>query len=179
MTASRAEELRPSVLETLQNLLRLNSSYQELFLCMGREYRRALEGWEFFRPEGLTVGQAEGSLGGMQAQLHDWLHGAPPSAPTQARNGTARIHGIQVDLAPQQVLEVARQALQSNGKDAGDYRLWYVLVDDRRVSPKWLVSRLTGLPVNRFHSDSARHALTRMGLKIHRANSSMCNEEDQ
>ena len=32
------------------------------------------------------VGQAEGSMGGKQAQLYDWLYGAPPSAPSNVHN---------------------------------------------------------------------------------------------
>lgn len=177
MTAPRADELRPTVLAELRNLLGPNTSYQELFLCMGREYRRTLDSLEMFWPKGLTVAEAGGSMGGKQAQLYDWLHGAPPKMSTYLRSDGARICGIKIDFTPQQVLEVARLALESDGKGAADYRMWYVLVDNRRVSPKWLVNQLTGCPVNRFHSDSARHVLTQLGIEIHRVND-VLGEED-
>jgi hypothetical protein len=144
---------------------------------MGREYRRTLEDSGMPWPIGLTVTEAEGSMGGKQAQLHDWLHGVPPAMSTNSRSGVALFCGVKIDFTPQQVLEVARLALESNEKGAADYRMWYVLVDNRRVSPKWLVNQLTGIPVNRFHSDSARHVLAQLGINIHRVND-VLSEED-
>ena len=169
MTVGRAEELRHSVLDNLRNLLRPNTPYQELFLCMGREYRLVLEGWETWRPTGLIVGQAEGSMGGKQAQLYDWLYGAPPSAPSNVHNSAPHIRGIEVEMTPQQVLEVARQALSRDRKNATCFHRWYVQVDGQPVAPKWLVSQLTGLPVSNFVTDEARRLLARLGVEVARA----------
>jgi len=177
MTLARAQELNSSVLESLRDVFDSNVLYREVFLCMGQDYQRSLTGWEAWRPSDLPVIEATGSLGGMQSQLHDWLYGASLLPRTCARGGSARIQGIDLDLSSQQVLEVARQALQNDIRGATDYRMWYVQIDDQRVSPKWVVSRLTGLPVGRFHSDSARQVLTRLGVQVHRANNWLREEK--
>ena len=177
MTTDRATELRPSVADSLQSMLGANTSCREIFVCMGREYQKALAGWEIYHPSGLTVTQAEGSLGGKQAQLHDWLCGSPPQSRTHVYNGTASIQGIEVRSSLEQVAEIARRALRSDGKGAADYRMWYVLVDDCKVSPKWLISQLTGLPVNKFHSDSARRFLAQLGVQVQRANAFLGKED--
>ena len=169
MTTERAQELRPRALDGLRDMLHANSPYRELFLCMGQEYRRALDGWETLLPTGLTVSWAEGSIGGKQAQLHDWLYGAPPSTPVSTPNGVARIRGMEVRLTSQQVLEVARQVLCKDGKDAASFHTWYVQVDDQQVAPKWLVSQLTGLPVSAFVTDEARRLLAQLGVEVVRA----------
>ena len=166
MTAQRADELRPRVLADLHDLLRTNTSYQVIFFCMGREYWQVFQGWDAsYRPM-LSVVKAEGSMGGKQAQLHDWLHGAPPASPAAVHDGVARIRGVEVDLTTQQVLEVARRALRSDRKNAARFHSWYVPIDGQRVAPKWLVSQLTGLMVN-GNSDSAlvpSRAISHSGL---------------
>lgn len=169
MTTERADELRPCVLTDLQDLLGTNPLYDELFFCMGRDYRQAFDGWEIRHPSKLSLAWAEGSIGSKQAQLHDWLYGAPPSLSTVARNGVPRIRGVEVNLTPQEVLEVARQALSRDEKYAANFHKWYVQVDDRRVAPKWLVSQLTGLPVGDFVTDDARRLLTQLGVEVMRA----------
>lgn len=169
MTTDRARELRTNVLDGLRELLGANTPYRELLLCMGREYQRALEGWGRSWPTGLIVYQAEGSMGGKQAQLYDWLYGAPPSTPTNAYRAAPRIRGIEVDLTPQQVLEVARQALRRDGKNTAHFCTWYVQVDGQPVAPKWLVSQLTGLPVSAFVTDEARRLLAQLGVQVVRA----------
>lgn len=166
MTAERAEALRPDVLNTVRHLLAPGQSYHELFLCLGQEYHHALEGWERWRPPDLAVRCAHGSIGVRQAQLRDWLYGTPPAPVRVRQQGAVRIRGKEVHLSPTQVLELARSALREDGKDAANYHTWYVRVDDQRVSPKWLVSKVTGLPVSAFVTDEARRLLAQLGIEV-------------
>lgn len=168
MTVERAEQLRPSVLSRVQELFCQDTAFRELCLCMGREYRRALAGWERWRPEDLTVFQTTGSLGTQQGQLHDWLHGSPPATSLPARNGVVCVRGIKVDLTVPQVLELAQDALNKDGDGASGFKNWYVQVGDQRVAPKWLVSLLTGLPVRSFVTDDARRVLAQLGVEVTR-----------
>jgi len=69
-------------------------------------------------------------------------------------------------LTPTQVFDVARQALAEGKGNPGCYQSWYVLIEEQRVSPKWLVSLLTGLPVSDFHSSAARRMLIQLGIEV-------------
>lgn len=169
MTMQRADELRPRVLADLSTILDANTDRRELFICMGRDYLFALEGWKAQHPSGLVVIQAEGSIGGRQAQLHDWLYGAPPSKPTAASTGKAIIRGVEVQMTAEEVFAVMHQALNSDGMNAVGFHKWYVQLDDQRVAPKWLVSQLTGLPVSAFATDDARRFLACLGVEVMRA----------
>jgi hypothetical protein len=176
MTQERAEALRPGTLEAIRHLLAQGQSYQELFICLGREYYHALDGWQSWRPPALIVHTANGSIGMRQAQLRDWLYGAPPPPAPIRQQGAARIRGKEVNLLPEQVLEVARAALRVDSKGAASYRMWYVQVDNQRVSPKWLVSKVTGLPLGDFHTDWARQFLNRLEISVHRNTNTLSEE---
>ncbi len=74
--------------------------------------------------------------------------------------------GVEVVMTPEQVLNVGSQALLEGKGNPSSYQSWYVVVDEQRVSPKWLVSQLTGLPVGSFHSREARRMLVQLGVTI-------------
>ena len=71
-----------------------------------------------------------------------------------------------MNLSPDQVLNIAREALLQGTGNPSAIQCWYVLVDGTRVSPKWLVSQLTGLPVASFHSSEARLVLQQLDLEV-------------
>jgi len=66
------------------------------------------------------------------------------------------------------VINVARQALAEGRGDPSRYQSWYVPIDGQRVSPKWLVSQLTGLPVSAFVTGEARRLLEQLGIEVMR-----------
>jgi hypothetical protein len=172
MTAQRARELQPIVCGELQRMLTARQ-YTELFLCMSHNYIRTLEGYDTLVSAGLNVQVAACCMGQQLSRLHDWLYEAPPAQPDVAdapiQQGKARIRGIDVELTPEQVFDVARRALAKNPRGAARYYAWYVMVDNQRVSPKWLVSQLTGLPAGAFVTDEARRVLARCRVKVERA----------
>ncbi len=169
MTPQRAEELRPQVIVELKRILKGAEPFNELFIAMGRDYLRALNGWEALIPPWLGVKVSKGSVGKQQSQLYDWLHGEPPPASTSTPQGTACIRGTRIVLTPQQVLDVACRALAQEKGDPSHYQSWYVQVDDQRVSVKWLVSQITGLPTGAFVTDEARRVLAQLGIEVIRA----------
>lgn len=73
MTPSTAEELRPVVLKRLRKVL-LVSRIQSVGLCMGRDYRQAVEGLEAQLPQGATVEVIGGGLGQRLTRLVEWLN---------------------------------------------------------------------------------------------------------
>jgi len=169
MTPHRAIELQPKVLAELERILK-SGQYKELFISMGKDYLWALAGYGLLIPADLKVTIYRGGRGRQQAKLHDWLHGGPPSQKaTVTQQGKARIRGVEIALTSEQVMEMARQALAEGRGDPTRYQSWYVLVDNRRVAPKWLVSQLAGLPVSAFVTSEARRVLAQLGIEVLRA----------
>jgi hypothetical protein len=170
MTKMRSRQLQPEVIAKFEDILSAKS-YQKLCICLGRDYFLALDKYDMLIKSGIAVRIATGSLGKKLATLHDWLYGTPPELAIRQAvvpQGKASLKGIKVVLTPGEVLDLARQALVEGKGNPGCYQSWYVLVGDRRVSPKWVVNLLTGLPVSDFHSIAARRMLQQLGIEIYR-----------
>jgi hypothetical protein len=163
MTPARARELRPQILAYLERLIASRSS-SETLVCVGKQYLSALHTNDAFPLSRLNVRICVGALGKRIAELHDWLHGRPP----KLRN-RARIRGVEVTLTPEQVFDIAVEALSEGWGDPERYESWCVPVNGNRVAPKWLVSRISGLPVAAFTTDDARRLLARLGVEVSRA----------
>ncbi len=172
MALKRATDLRPQALTTLKHVLE-DGQYEGLFISVGKDYLQALTGYETLTPAGLKVKVSMGTQGRKLAALHDWLYGSPAVLPRKSistsTQGKVRIRGVEIALTSEQVLEVARQALTEERGDPTHYQAWYVLVDDQRVAPKWLVSQLTGLPLNAFVTSEALRTLKELGIEVVRA----------
>jgi hypothetical protein len=138
ITPQLASKLQPQVHAEFRRLLKYKP-YEESFISVGKNYAAALAGYEQFLPAQMAVIVSIGSRGCKQAELYDWLYGAPPPM----RSRVSRV--------------VPR------------YQSWYVVVDNQRVAVKWLVSQITGLPVSAFVSDEARRLLVQLGIKVTRA----------
>lgn len=171
MTPARARELRPSVLADLHRIASTRS-IQETLIVAGRHYLMALQAGDALLVPGLNARACPGPLGKKLAQLHDWLHGAPPAlrynSGASARGSGARIRGVEVSLTAEQVIDIARQALTEGRGNPGRYESWCVPIDEHCVAPKWLVSQLTGMPLASFHSDDARRVLQQLGVEARR-----------
>lgn len=169
MSPQRAQALQPKVTSALEQILQTNP-YSELFISLGQSYWQALVGYEQLVQSETQVTIAAGSQGGRQAALRRWLYNgldvqpSDPSLVTQP--GKVQIRGKEITLTPEQVLDLARQALAEGCGDSTGYQSAYVLVDGQRVAPKWLVSQLTGLPVGSFHTGDARRVLQQLGIEV-------------
>lgn len=171
MTPSRARELSPSVLAELTHMARAQPP-QETFVFAGRAYMAALDAEE--KPPFLERAKVgSGTMGGKLAELRDWLWGDSSelryNSAMPTKRGGARIRGIEVSLTAEQVLEIAHQALTEGWGNPERYESWCVPVNGRKVAPKWLVSRISGLPVRAFTTDEARRLLARLGVEARRA----------
>jgi hypothetical protein len=170
MTLSRARELRPGVREELTRIASRGPP-RETFVFAGQTYLVALcaEGMpRFLERAQLGVGAPGGRLAG----LRDWLWRETPllsyNSSMPARRGRQRIRGVEVSLTAVQALGIARRALDEDWGNPDRYESWSVPVDGRCVAPKWLVSRITGLPVGAFSTDEARRLLARLGVEVRR-----------
>jgi hypothetical protein len=172
MTRQRADELRPAIIETLGAMLS-RECYTEMFLSLGAQYGVALDGYESLLSPTMQLHVATGSPGRKLGALYDWLHGSPASntvSPGVAISKPARLRGIEVNLTAEQVLAAGRDALARSPAQSATYQTWYVEVDNNPVSPKWLISHLTGLPVSSFNTSDARRVLAQLGVPVERVN---------
>lgn len=169
MTYQRAKELQQPVLSALKQVL-IRKRYEDLFLSIGKDYLRVLNGYESLIPNNLTVIVSRGVMGRKLAELRNWLREDVSESPdTQTKvvqQGRANLRGIEITLTPEQITEVARASLAKE-QNIPKYQVWYVQVGGRKVPPKWLVSQLTGLPVNAFHTNEAKRVLQQLGIKVY------------
>jgi hypothetical protein len=168
MTLQLANKLQPQVHAEFRRLLK-HKPYEESFISVGKNYAAAFAGYEQFLPAQMAVVVSMGSRGRRQAELYDWLYGAPPPMPSRTSRVAPHIRGRRVTLTPEQVCESARSALAKTSELSKRYQSWYVVVDNQRVAVKWLVSQITGLPVSAFVSDEARRLLVQLGIEVIRA----------
>lgn len=176
MSMERAAILRPQVLEIFRQIV--TPTYHQLCLGISQRYLQALKSWEVFVPAGVKVTITDGTMGEKLGQLRSWLEGRtwiPPSshrpdrisAPENPR-GEVVLSGVPICMSREEVFAIARTALQTDAAGANRFRDWYVQIDDRRVSAKWLVSLISGLPTSAFDAGNARRALLTLGVDVER-----------
>jgi hypothetical protein len=174
MTERRAATLRPLVIKGLRKILRAKS-FKELFIVMSRSYLQVLTEQELSKLSSLTIYIPHGRQGQKISALYDWLHGNPPPVREAAQRSLKNKHkklwlrGIEISCTKKEALQLARKALLLNPETATRIYSWHVKLGRKKVSPKRLVSLLTGLPVSAFVTDEARRVLAQLGIKVHRA----------
>ena len=176
MTERRAKELRPLIAKRLRKILEARP-YEEIFIAMSKSYFQVLNDQELFKITGLTIYIPLGRQGQKISALYDWLHDNPPPTKRIPNSSLKNKHkkpclrGIEINYTKQKALNLARQALRENAKPATRTYSWYVKLGNKQVSPKWLVSLLTDLPVRAFVTDEARRVLAQLGIEVCRASS--------
>jgi hypothetical protein len=171
MTSERAKQLQPLLLRQARrywNDLGETTSNQ-IFVTLGRAYQPAVSGIQEICPPTAELKMASGSSGKRLAALHDWLYekcNLRNEYETGQSSGAAKIRGVTLDFNAEEVLQIANEQLRLNPQAAFAYQSWFVPLGEQQISPKWLVSKLTGLPVSGFHSDEARRVLAQLGVKV-------------
>lgn len=175
MTASRASEIKQEVINQSENLILnfVDLQRADFFINFGKFYFQAFEDVLNKLNSQATINLANGSSGKRLAQMHDWLYGgeSPLRKQSQAANhecGKASLKGIEIELNASEIYSITKQRLADSDENAFKFQSWYVEIDGLKISPKWIVSLLTGLPVKNFHSDQARKVLQKLGVKVTR-----------
>ncbi|HLO87037.1 MAG TPA: hypothetical protein VK203_18810 [Nostocaceae cyanobacterium] len=170
MDKKRSQELKSSGNNKFCELLQ-SGLYKRCLLCMSQDYAQIFDEYEKIIPGNCTITIATGTIGKKLSILHQWLYGEPPeylhTPKDNSIKGKVVFKGIELNLTKAEILVIARQGLIEHQGKPDNYQTWYVLVDDKKVSPKWLVSQLTGLPVSSFHSIQARKILHQLGIEIY------------
>lgn len=168
MTPARAAELRPGVLSRLREIL--SDEYDEVFLSLSQAYMQALNGFEALVPVRTQVTISQTTMGRRLAELKRWLYRLPEEAVSERLKRTTRVtgratlRGREIEATSDEVLLLARRALQEERGDPHNFRSWYAVVDGEKVGTKWLVSLLSGLDVSEFQTSEARRVLGQLGV---------------
>lgn len=172
MTRRRARELRERMRTQLRGIL--TPRPREVFILVSESYFQLIDIGELSRIAGGEIHAVRGGRGRKLSALYDWLYDAPPPEPEGARRSLTRgrekirLRGAEIECDRKQVLALARQALRREAKVATRVHSWYVQLGRSRVSPKWLVSKISGLPVSAFVTDDARRVLAQLGVEVRR-----------
>jgi hypothetical protein len=170
MSPARAAELCCKVVSELRGVL--EQGYEELFLSLGRTYLEATDGFEATVPEATQVIVSQAAAGRRLTELKRWLYRLPDGAlaskaKTVQVTGKAILRGKPIEASVEDVLALARQALAEGRGRPRNFRDWYVIVDGEGVSPKWIVSLLSGLEVSEFQASEARRVLGQLGVSVY------------
>jgi len=173
MNQLRAQELKETISLQVKKLIfpKLNLNKNYWFINLGNPYQSAFcEGTDYIESVSTNVKFASGSSGKRLAEMYDWLYGEDsPLRNSKSLNRKSKIiyfRGKKINLTQAEIIKIARQNLKNADKSAFAFQSWFVEIDEKRVSPKWLVSKLTGLPVSSFHSDESRKLLHNSGVNV-------------
>jgi hypothetical protein len=174
MTARRAGEMRECVTGQLCEIL--TSRPYEVFILMSESYFQVIDVRELTQIGDAEIYAVRGGRGRKLSALYDWLYGVPPPEPRIVRQFSprgqceeVRLRRVRIKYNRKQALALAREALRQEATVATRINSWYVQLGKSRVSPKWLVSKISGLPVSAFTTDEARRALAQLGIEVRRA----------
>jgi hypothetical protein len=163
MTPKRARALRPQVLKSLS---RMAKGREDVFVVVSATYAEALVGCVSMLG-GRRLTTATGGQGARLGQMRRWLYRLPMVDRADEKfafRGEARLGGKTVRLSPDEIRDIGLRELASAGSEATRFRDWFVELGTKRVSSKWLVSVLTGVPVQKFQAYEARRVLAQLGV---------------
>jgi hypothetical protein len=171
MTPQRTRELRPQIAKALNRLVKAGEgkTAQSIFVHLSKVYLGAVEGSSILSSRSVTI--ASGTPGKKLLALYVWLYGEPPERHRRIkRRGLPpqpQVRGRKIDLEKRDVLNAVRHAIEDGLEVPVSNHSWYVMVDGRRVSAKWIISLITGFPLSTFHTDAAKQALSDLGIRVH------------
>ena len=170
MTPSRAVELNAQTIKQLS--LILSKGYDEVFISMSKDYLKALNGYDAHVPTDTQIIISNAPEGKRLRELKLWLYKEvdrqmDPNKNVNVRvTGRATLKGKIIEITPNQIIELAQKALFNAKSAPFNFRDWYTIIDGQKVSPKWLVSLLSGLDVSEFQASDARRVLAQLGISI-------------
>lgn len=168
----KSQELSQLSISQANQLFDKTEQKKEVFVNLGNLYLQVFEPILEKISQTNSVVFTSGSSGKRLAEMHDWLYGEnSPLRNEQNETNLAEVYiqGIRLQTNEAQIRSIIQKEISQNGiKDLQNFQSWFVPIDEIKVSPKWLISRLTGLPVSKFHSGQARKVLQKLGIKVQR-----------
>jgi len=172
MTRETALKLKRKILSQADKLLAAEAltKRDEIFINLGRNYELSFSKVFGILETKACVTTASGSIGKRLSQMHDWIYIEQAGMHREFARAEKPVSfsGEKFSFTPEQIYQCAREGLKNDLARASGFQSWFVEVDGVRISPKWLVNRLTGVSVSSFHSDAARRILQQLGVEVKR-----------
>jgi hypothetical protein len=175
LTLTKACKMRNKIHSQAKQLFLTDSNGKEknYFINLGQIYQHAFVKILDDLSVQAQVISVTGSSGNRLSKMHDWLYGEKSPLRSEHQETKTKkeifIGGIRLKADAIDIQTIVQREHKKIGtKDMHHFYSWFVEIDDIKVSVKWLVSQLTGLPVSKFHSDQARKVLQQLGLKVQR-----------
>ena len=174
MTRTRAQELQREIVPTMRDWA-ASHAQGEIFMMLGKNYQPAVQPIHSWLPIHAKLIVSVGGSGKQQSQLARWLDHRPPpanSAEEQASTpplvplGRAVVRGKTIIATPLEIEGMVQKWLAEGDEGYQRSQRWLAQVGPFQAAPKWLVSRLSGVPVSGFAADEARRALTQLGIPL-------------
>lgn len=170
---SEIEKLKENISKQKQNFFSETCERKSFFINLGKNYLQVFECVLEELIKNSNAAFASGSSGKRLAEMYDWLYGEKSSLrneqPKIELEKDVFIRGVRLCVTETEIRAIVTNEISRNGmKNLQNYQSWFVPVDDLKISPKWLISKLTDLPVGKFHSDQARKVLQKLGIKVQR-----------
>ena len=164
LTKEQSADLSVIALAQINQIFTKSKKQKEIFINLGSLYLEAFEPALSRISKHNLITYAKGSSGKRLAEMYDWLYGKNSSLHNEQINEVvekeAVIQGVRFTVTEAEIHQIVQKEISQKGKkDLEKFQSWFVPVDDLKVSPKWLISQLTDLPVSKFHSDQARKVL--------------------
>lgn len=167
----KVEELKRLVAE--QRFFFKAAERKSFFVNLGKNYLQVFAPVLQRAVKNSAVTFASGSSGKRLAQMYDWLYGEKSRLrdehPKMKLEKEVFIRGVLAQASEAEIRKIIQKEISENGTSRlQNFQSWFVPVGDVKVSPKWLVGKLTGLACGKFHSDEARKVLRKLGIKVER-----------
>lgn len=166
MTEDRAREVSAAVMKKMHQLRRSNENYDALFYG-GRLYRMTIQ-------PAIDLGQiraTSGSLGQQLSQMRAWLYGdhiCHHQPGTSTSRSQVRLRKHIVTITPDEARRQVQALIANPAKQVPALATWFAIEDGQKLPAKWLVSRLTGIPVAEFVTSDALRVLSQLGIQTGR-----------
>jgi hypothetical protein len=167
LTKARCHELSELVAPRLKRLADPDR-FSDAFVCAGRDYLTVLQPHLGDLRAVMPLKLAAGGMGEKLTRLAGWLTRRRVLPPARKLTGTniVSVRGVKIIATREEIFALAEAALQAGEITACRCHGWYVPIDGGRIAPKWLIHKLTSLPVEQFHSDDARRALAALNVPV-------------
>ncbi len=172
LSKKQFSDLSSLAVTQVNQVFRKSKKQKEIFINLGSLYLETFECAINKISKHNSITYAKGSSGKRLAEMYNWLYGKNSSLHNEQINvieKEAVIQRIRFTVTEAEIHQIVQKEISQKGKkDLEKFQSWFVPVDGFKVSPKWLVSQLTDLPVSKFHSDQARKVLQKLGIKVQR-----------
>lgn len=166
---AQLQRLEEQVSKTWTRILE-QEKHASIFIGLSREYAQLLGGWQKLVTPSTPLYIAPGPQGHGAAALKEWLAGctSPPdwNCRLLSKGSDVRLAGCDYKFTVGAILSCLHSYGNNLPASSRRFHSYYAHVAGKQVSPKWLVSELTGLSYNQFNTGQACRALRVWGIEV-------------